>query len=94
MSRFYAASGVISNTGSGQRISVLSNGRFLRAARALQQGERFPALIVAGPCRDNLVCLEGHLRLTAYALAGFSTEVECLVGTDRTMGRWAANHQG
>jgi hypothetical protein len=34
------------------------------------------------------VCLEGNLRLTAYALAGFPAGVECLVGTAPTMGRW------
>lgn len=34
------------------------------------------------------MCLEGHLRLTAHALAGFPVDVECLVGTAPTMGRW------
>ena len=28
-------------------------------------------LILVGETHDNLVCLEGHLRLTGYALAGF-----------------------
>ena len=73
----------------GVRAYDVSNQRFLKAARALAQGDRFPALILAGPCRDNLVCLEGNLRLTAYALAEFPHDVECLVGTARTMGRWA-----
>jgi hypothetical protein len=41
-----------------------------------------------GEKRDGLVCLEGNLRLTAYALAGFPAGVECLVGTAPTMGRW------
>jgi hypothetical protein len=33
--------------------------------------------------------LEGHLRLTGYALAGFPAAVECLLGTAPDMGRWA-----
>jgi hypothetical protein len=49
---------------------------------------QFPPLILVGEKRDELVCLEGHLRLTAYALAGFPVDVECLVGTAPTMGRW------
>ncbi|MER5529441.1 hypothetical protein ABT075_33460 [Streptomyces sp. NPDC002677] len=39
--------------------------------------------------QDDLVCLEGHLRLTAYALVGFPTGIECLIGTAPAMGRWA-----
>ncbi|WP_245790508.1 hypothetical protein [Streptomyces monashensis] len=42
-----------------------------------------------GERQDDLVCLEGHLRLTAYALAGFPADIECLVGTAPARGRWA-----
>ena len=72
----------------GVRVFGVSNRRFLCAARAVERGELFPPLILAGRRRDRLICLEGHLRLTAYALAGFPCEVECLVGTARTMDRW------
>lgn len=72
----------------GIKVFGVSNRRFLRAARAVERGEIFPPLILAGRRRDRLICLEGHLRLTAYALAGFPREVECLVGTARTMDRW------
>ena len=58
-------------------------------SRALRRGERFPPLILAGPRDDGLVCLEGNLRLTAYTLAGFPEDVECLVGTAPTLARWA-----
>jgi len=74
----------------GFRAFGVSNRRFTAAARALAGGAVFPPLILAGPRRDRLVCLEGHLRLTAYALAGFPCDVECLVGTARTMERWAS----
>jgi hypothetical protein len=73
----------------GVEVFGVSNRRFVAAARAVQRGERFPPLILVGRRRDALVCLEGHLRLTAYALAGFPVEVECLIGTARSMDRWA-----
>jgi hypothetical protein len=72
----------------GIKVFGVSNRRFLRAARAVERGELLPPLILAGRRRDRLICLEGHLRLTAYALAGFPSEIECLVGTARTMDRW------
>jgi hypothetical protein len=72
----------------GIKVFGVSHRRFLRAARAVERGELFPPLILAGRRRDRLICLEGHLRLTAYALAGFPSEIECLVGTARTMDRW------
>ena len=43
---------------------------FLRIAAALRQGAQFPELIcVRSDAGAPLVVLEGHLRLTAYALA-------------------------
>lgn len=73
----------------GVRVFGVSNSRFVAAARAVRRGESFPPLILAGRRRDTLVCLEGHLRLTAYALAGFPVEVPCLVGTAPALARWA-----
>jgi hypothetical protein len=65
------------------------NQRFLAVAGAVARGERFPPMILAGERPGELVCLEGNLRLTGHALAGFPVEVECLVGIAPTMGRWA-----
>ena len=73
----------------GVRVFGVANDRFLAAERAVRRGERFPPLILAGPRPDALVCLEGHLRLTAYALAGFPVEVECLVGAAPALDHWA-----
>jgi hypothetical protein len=73
----------------GVRAFGVSNDRFIRAANALAQGARFPPMILAGTRPDALVCLEGHLRLTAHALAAFPVSVECLVGTAADLGRWA-----
>lgn len=74
---------------SGVRVFDTPNDRFLAAARAVRRGDDFPPLILVGHRLDALVCLEGHLRLTAYALAGFPMAVECLIGTAPTMARWA-----
>lgn len=73
----------------GVRVFGVSNRRFIDAARAVARGNRFPPLILAGERFDDLVCLEGHVRLTGFALAGFPVDLECLVGTSPTMGRWA-----
>lgn len=73
----------------GVRPWGVSNERFHSAARALRSGERFPPLILAGRHRDDLVCLEGNLRLTAHALAGCPREIKCLVGTAPALERWA-----
>ncbi|MFB0627689.1 hypothetical protein [Streptomyces sp. AB3(2024)] len=73
----------------GLRAFDVPNEPFVDAARALIMGERFPPLILVGESQDNLVCLEGHLRLTAHALVGFPTDIECLIGTAPAMGRWA-----
>lgn len=74
----------------GVRGFGVSNDRFCQIADALLGGARFPPLILAGPGFDDLVCLEGNVRLTAHALAGFPIETECLVGTAPALERWAA----
>jgi hypothetical protein len=74
---------------SGVRVFDVGNERFERAAAAVAEGECFPPLILAGEGPSDLVCLEGNLRLTAYALADFPVEVECLVGSAPGLARWA-----
>ncbi|MEX1652713.1 hypothetical protein ABZ960_05960 [Streptomyces pseudovenezuelae] len=73
----------------GLRAFDVPNEPFIDASHALARGEKFPPLILVGERQEDLVCLEGHLRMTAYALAGFPTDIECLIGTAPTMGRWA-----
>lgn len=73
----------------GRRAFGVPNQGALDMADAVARGDPFPALILVGRRRDQLVCLEGHLRLTAHALAGFPFAVECLIGTARAMARWA-----
>ena len=73
----------------GLRAYGIPNDGAVAAGHAVMNGVRFPPLILVGVTHDDLVCLEGHLRLTAYALAGFPAAVECLLGTAPGMGRWA-----
>jgi hypothetical protein len=73
----------------GATVFDVPNDRFEEAAAALSRGETFPPLILAGESPHDLVCLEGNLRLTAFALASFPAEVECLLGTGPGLARWA-----
>jgi hypothetical protein len=68
----------------------ISTDGFLVAAERV--GERWPALIVCTSGEEQpLVLLEGHVRLTAYALAGGAApdEVAALLGTSPRMSDWA-----
>jgi hypothetical protein len=67
----------------------IPNDGAIAAGHAVQRGVQFPPLILVGETHGSLVCLEGHLRLTGYALAGFPAAVECLLGTAPDMATWA-----
>jgi hypothetical protein len=62
---------------------------FFELAAEVAAGERFsPLILVDGPA--GLVALEGHARLTAYALepTAIPQELEVLVGTSPRMSGW------
>lgn len=62
---------------SGTKIFDISNKNFLKAAEFLKNGGNFPEMVlVARNEHSPLIVLEGHLRLTAYAL-----EPECIPET-------------
>lgn len=73
----------------GEEFWGVSHRRFQTAAAALAAGATVSPLILVGEPYDDLVFLEWHLRLTAYALAGFPAALDCLVGTAPGMGAWA-----
>jgi len=73
----------------GEQAFNMSNAAFFVAAEAVQRGDTFPPLIFVGVQFDRLVCLEGNLRLTAHALAGFPRGSDCLVGISADMQGWA-----
>lgn len=69
----------------------VDNDGFIAAAAAWREGAQFPKLILvrADPL-SPLVVLEGHVRLTAYALVPDYTPAEMLVmvGEDSSVARW------
>jgi len=71
------------NIRAGKVVFGQSTQGFLNLARELQQGAKFPELILTGvsPTSD-LVALEGHVRLTTYFLAPhcIPDEMQVIVG--------------
>ena len=75
----------------GRRVFDVPLDGFLRSAEALRQGAQFPELIcVRTHAGAPLVAMEGHLRLTAYALAPeiIPTPITILLGTAREIAGW------
>jgi hypothetical protein len=70
----------------------MPNDGVLAMAQAVAEGARFPPLILVttGLGGNDLVVLEGHVRLTAFMLAcdWLPPELEVLVGSSPTMARW------
>ena len=55
----------------GIEVFGVSNEGFLKSAAALRNGAKFPEPILLAPkAAGDLIILEGHVRITAYALAG------------------------
>lgn len=69
----------------------LSNDRFLRTAEYIKSGGSFPRLFFLTSDYENFVIVEGHLRMTAYALApAYFDNVEAIVGkcSSEELGKW------
>lgn len=65
----------------GIRIFDVSNDRFLRAAEYIEGGGTFPKLFFVTSDYESFVIVEGHLRMTAYALVPkYFDKVEVIVG--------------
>jgi hypothetical protein len=65
--------------------------RFLRTAERIKSGAQVPTIILVAKNRESkLVALEGHLRLTAYALEPtfIPSETEVIVGFSEDMDKW------
>jgi len=67
---------------SGKIIFDVPNDRFLAAAQQLREGNRFPPLIfLTCPNQARFIILEGHLRMTAYALElDYFVDIPVLLG--------------
>lgn len=79
----------------GIEVYGVSNAGFLGLADRLREGLRVPPLILATALvtaadADALVVMEGHARLTAFALApeAIPDELEVLVGASPAISRW------
>lgn len=79
----------------GVEVYGVSNAGFLGLAERLRAGLRVPPLILVTALAtttdaDALVVLEGHARLTAYALApdAIPDELDVLVGASPAISRW------
>ena len=65
----------------GAMIYKVSNDGFLRAAEYIKNGGTFPKLFFLTSDYENFVIVEGHLRMTAYALVPeYFNDVEVIVG--------------
>ncbi len=78
--------------GAGVAPFGVPNDRVLGMAQAVAAGAQFPPLILVttGFVGDDVVVLEGHVRLTAFMLARdrLPPELEVLVGSSPMMARW------
>jgi hypothetical protein len=64
-----------------------TNAQILKLADDFEKGRRYPELIAVAVGKD-LVLLEGHMRATAYALAGWPTSVDCILGESPSAQKW------
>ena len=75
----------------GVRIYGVSNEGFLQAAEYVKNGGIFPKLFFLTADYENFVIVEGHQRMTAYALVPeYFRDVEVIVGkcSEEEMKKW------
>ena len=76
---------------SGVRIYDVSNAGFLHASEYIKNGGTFPKLFFLTSDYENFVIVEGHLRMTAYALVPECfNNVEIIVGkcSSEELNKW------
>jgi hypothetical protein len=76
----------------GEEVFGVSNQPFLDAATAIAAGAQLPPMILVGTDQNDLVVMEGHLRLTAYVLAGNKApaSIPAIVGLSADFAHWKA----
>ena len=85
------ATDAVRTISAGEVIFEVPNDGFLALANALRRGAIFPELIIVCAGEDSdLVVLEGHMRLTAYALVPevVPAELPVVLGTSPDMVHW------
>lgn len=81
----------------GRTVFNVPSDGFLRIAHALRQGVRFAELILVRASEQaDVVVLEGHVRLTVYALVpeAIPPELPVLLGTSSEFVRWGLYGSG
>lgn len=69
----------------------VSNENFVKASEALAKGKEFPMMILVTKDKESdLVVLEGHLRLTAFALdqSNIPGEIAVILGISKEITKW------
>lgn len=67
-----------------------TNTHILAVAKAFKEGTRYPELIgVAGEEEGaDIILIEGHVRATAYSLAGWPGHIDCFLGISPDTHNW------
>lgn len=67
-----------------------TNAHILAVADAFRKGATYPQLIAVTGEEDlaDIILTEGHVRATAYILAGWPSHIECILGTSRITHEW------
>lgn len=79
------------NINNGVEIYEQSNQRFIDTAEKIRNGIELPEMIIVGDRKGGkLVVIEGHLRLTSYAMAldAVPDNLKAIVGYSENMGNW------
>lgn len=77
------------NIAAGKEVFGVTNDGFYSASKSLQNGKQFSQLIVVSDFKQSVV-LEGHVRLTAYAMNRdkLPSQIEVIIGYSEEMARW------
>jgi hypothetical protein len=80
----------VENINNGVELYNQSNDLIVKAAEAFANKTKFAEMILVGASVDDLVVLEGHLRLTAYVMAGSKApkSLKVFIGLSQNMPNW------
>jgi hypothetical protein len=67
-----------------------TNPQILAIADDVRNGKTYPELIAVAGEGQDIILVEGHMRATAYILAGWSVSIDCILGASPSMHEWDA----
>ncbi|HSZ03421.1 MAG TPA: hypothetical protein VK788_28255 [Terriglobales bacterium] len=65
-----------------------TNPQILAIADDVRNGKTYPELIAVAEEGQDIILVEGHMRATAYILAGWSGPIDCILGASPSMHKW------